>query len=157
ETLQPGVVAGDQFICVADSGRLISHDLKKGTRRHLGVGGARDLLGSIDVAEGRACVASRENVYVIELASGKILHTLRHADGPVSVGFAESQHVYAASPRAVEVFDLKTGKLQHSIELSKAESKPSDPKAGNAKAVTPGDQTEKPASSSEKRPKRGAD
>ncbi len=117
-TLRPGVVAGDQFVCVTTDGHLAVRDLKQDKHRDL-TGLKPKFLSAIDLCDNRACVASEEHVYVVDLATGKILHTLPHAKGPVNVGFADKQHVFAASPEAVEIFDLAAGKLQHRVELRK--------------------------------------
>jgi hypothetical protein len=123
-------VVGDEFVCVTTAGHLVLRDLKKEAHREFTELKPR-FLSSVDVADNRACVATQEEVYVVDLASGKILHELPHAKGPVSVGFVDKEHVFAASHQMVEVFDLATGKAQHRVELRKPE-----PPAGNGDKAT---------------------
>jgi hypothetical protein len=126
--LQPGVVVGDQFVCVTTAGHLVTRDLKKGAHRDFTELKPR-FLSSVDVADNRACVATPEQFYVIDLSSGKVLHELPHTKGPVSVGFVDKEHIFAAGHQVVEVFDLATGKVQHRIELRKPEPRAADGEA----------------------------
>jgi hypothetical protein len=139
--LQPGVVAGDQFVCVTTAGHLVVRDLKKNAHRDFTELKLR-FLSAIDVRDNRACVATAENVHVIDLATGQMLHTLPHSKGPVNVGFAGKDQVFAASPEAVEIFDLTAGKLRHRVELRKPRPQP----AGKADAKGPSNTATKPAS-----------
>jgi hypothetical protein len=122
-SLQPGVVAGNQFVCVTTAGHLAIRDLKTEAHRDFTELKPR-LLSTLDVSENRACVASDEHVHVIDLKTGKALHMLPRAKGPVSVGFVGKERVFAASLESVEVFNLAAGKLEHRIELRKASSQP---------------------------------
>lgn len=149
-TLQPGVVAGDQFVCVMSDGHLAVRDLKTGKHRDLTGAG---LLSAIDVRDNRVCVASDEHVYVVDLATGKALHTLPHAKGPVKVGFADKEHVFAASQEAVEIFDLAAGKLKQRVELRKPRPADQGTVKNSAKTAGPGAKTTDPASA--KRSARG--
>jgi hypothetical protein len=124
-TLQPGIVVGDQFVCVTTAGHLVSHDLKKGARRDYTELSPR-FLPSIEVADNKACVASKDHVHVIDLESGKMVHSLRHSNGAAVVGFADKDRVFTANHRAVEVFDLASGKRLQRVELCKEETPQKD-------------------------------
>jgi hypothetical protein len=134
-SLQPGVVAGDQFVCVTTAGHLVVRDLKKETHRDFTELKPR-FLSSVDVSAGRACVATAENVHVVDLATGKLLHTLPHAKGPVNVGFVDKTRVFAAGREAVEIFDLAAGKLEHRVELRKPEPRAPEKDAAKSEAKT---------------------
>ena len=103
--LVSGVVVGDLLHGITAEGKLATIDLKKGRLKEIALP-ARKLGRFIDVANGKACVASADRLHVIDLGTGKELGEVP-LTGPVfGVGFAGGKRVFIRTGSAIVFVDL---------------------------------------------------
>ena len=127
---QGGVTHGNRFIGLRRDGHLVKQDLLWGTSRDYGNLGAK-LQPAIDYLGDKVCVASKEQVYVVDLASSKAIYTAKHSGGLVDVAFLDAEHIYTVNHRMVEVFDVSADKPPRTITLRpKAKDAPTDRQGG---------------------------
>jgi hypothetical protein len=113
-TVTAGVVRGEHFCAVTAGGNLIDVDLPRCSVRDLGTPGGK-LVGCLDVAGGKAVVASADHVYLVDLPGGKTVRSLDFAGGVCGVGLLGEDRVFVQTGCSVEVLDLAAGKVLHSI------------------------------------------
>jgi hypothetical protein len=112
-----GVVRDDHFFAVAD-GRILDVDLKQKKAKTCDGPDAK-LLPFIDVADGKACVASQGKLFVVDLASGKTLHSAEFSGAVRGLGFLDADRVFAIDGFTVKVVDVTAGKTVQTIEIAK--------------------------------------
>lgn len=116
------VISGDLLVALLPGGKLTTVDLKTREVKDLGNFDMK-LAGLLDVADGKACVASKNRVYVIDLAAGKIVRAAVCEHDVHALGFIGPQRVYVQNGPLVNVLDLTSGKTIHAMELGKSSPK----------------------------------
>jgi hypothetical protein len=109
-----GVVRGEHFCAVTSNGSLIDVDLQRRQVRDLGNPGA-NLLPCLDVAAGKALVASSDHIYLVDLRTGKPDRSLDFSATVSGLGFLGEDRVFVQTGCSVEVVDLAAGKVLHTI------------------------------------------
>jgi hypothetical protein len=109
-----GVVRGDHFCAVASNGGLIDVDLHQRQVKELGSPGAK-LVPCLDVAAGKALVASDDHIYLLEMPGGKTLRSLEFHGGVCGLGFLGDERIFVVTGCSVEVLEPGSGKVLHSI------------------------------------------
>ncbi len=130
-----GVLNGDRFYTIAD-GQLVGVDLKQGQatifkecyRLY------PKLAPFVDVADGKACVASQGELHIIDLKSGQILHSADCKGEVHGLGFAGDARVFVLGRTDVAIMDVAAGETVKSIPILKDEqpNRPARPGALSA-------------------------
>lgn len=119
ENLKPGsgLVAGDHFYGLTETGKLLKVGLGTGKVTDLGTP-AEKLSGHIDVLGDRGLVAGPGKAYLIDLKSGKSLRAMPiRAEGLVGLGLIDTRRAFTHTRAEVVVLDLESGKALHTIAL----------------------------------------
>ena len=113
-----GVVNDDHFYAVAD-GALVDVDLQKRTRTILSECYANypKLKPFVDVADGKACVASDGRLHVINLKGGMIEHSAEYKGEVHGLGFASENRVFVLGRLDVVVVDVAGGETVQTIPI----------------------------------------
>ena len=113
-----GVISGDHFYTVAD-GQLVGADLKKGDATVFSECYRRypKLRPFVDVADGKACVASEGEIHVIDLAGGQILHSAKYKGEVHGLGFAGDDRVFVIGDKNVVVLNVASGETVSATPL----------------------------------------
>jgi hypothetical protein len=116
-------VAGDHVYAVTPKGKLIDVDLKAKRVRDLGAP-ADKLSPFVDVAGGKALVASPGKVHLVDLASGKVLRWAPfRGDAIHGLGLLGPDRAFVHTGTAVVVLDLSWPQTVHTVELAPAGTK----------------------------------
>jgi hypothetical protein len=116
-TVQRGVVHGDKLYAVTIQGNLIAVDLTQQTVRDYGNFGL-PLTGQVSVCSpcyrpDMACVATKDKLHLIDLASGKLVRSLSCGDAVCRFGAQADGHLYVLTSNAkarLGALDIETGK-----------------------------------------------
>jgi hypothetical protein len=107
--VRSGVVHHDHFYAVTQDGHLIAVDLKKQAVKDYGTLDTK-LAPFVDVADGKACVASPGKIYLVDLGNGKVARTLDAPKDLQGASFIGAERICLSTHAAVLILDLKTGK-----------------------------------------------
>jgi hypothetical protein len=113
------VIRGNLVHAISTDGRLFTVDLLKGNVRDNDHSYPR-LAPMIDVAGDLACVSSGTGVHVIDLKSGKMLHTRKSAALVEHAGFISDQRVWIIAGAKLTIVDMAGDSVLHTIDLGKA-------------------------------------
>jgi hypothetical protein len=115
-----GVVCDDAFYTVGD-GKLTAVDLNKRNAGELSECYARypKLQPFLDVADGKACVASADQILVADLGDGKILHSVKYTGEVHGLGFVGGDRIFVLGRTDVVVIDAASGETVSCIPLVK--------------------------------------
>ena len=88
----------------------------------------------MDIADGKACVASDGHLHIVDLKSGMILHSTEYKGEVHGLGFAGDNRVFVVGRTDVTVMDVATGETVENIPILKDEqpNRPARPGALSA-------------------------
>ncbi len=115
-----GVLSGDHFYTVAD-GQLVYTDLKQRTATTMSECYRLypKLAPFVDVADGKACVASDGGLHIVDLKSGQILHSADYKGEVHGLGFAGDNRVFILDHADVVILDVAGGETVQTIPILK--------------------------------------
>jgi hypothetical protein len=116
------VISDNMLVALTTNGHLMTVDLKKGEVKDLGTFDMKP-AAFLDVAAGKACVASKNRVHIVDLAAGKICCTEAFERDVQALGFLSAERVYVQNGPRVNVVDITSGKMIHTVDLGKADAK----------------------------------
>ncbi len=122
--VERGTVAGNDFVAVTQKGKIIKVDLRRGRVTDLGAPGEK-LSSFIDVADGKALVASPGKAYVIDLKTGKTVHWASFRGETVhGLGLIGKGRAFVHTGTTVAMLDFVWGASQGTIDLGAAPKQP---------------------------------
>jgi hypothetical protein len=95
-----GVVRGDHFFAVTTNGRFIDVDLKERQVKDLGTFDLK-LEPFVDVRDKQACVATKDDVYIVDLGTRKAKATTLRPTGVRGLGFLSDKQIFVQTDKAV--------------------------------------------------------
>jgi hypothetical protein len=114
--LESGVLAGNLLHGVTADGKLATIDLKKGRVTEIALKD-RKLARFIDVADGKACVASEDRLHVIDLKNGRELKSVPLVGKKVfGLGFAGPRQAFVHTGKEIVLVNLDWG-TERKIDL----------------------------------------
>jgi hypothetical protein len=121
-----GVVAGDHFYAVIGAA-LIDVDLKKQEAKTL-FEDASDtyvprLAPYVEVAGGKALVAGRKQLQVVDVATGKVARAADFRGDVRGLGFAGDDRAFVMTPKDVVLVDLARGEAVQTVSLLKDDTR----------------------------------
>jgi hypothetical protein len=113
------VIRGSLLHAISSNGQLLTVNLMKNTVQEVGRFSSR-LSPILDVAGDQACVVGAKSIYLVDLKSGKILHTRDSADEVQDAGFIREQRVWFVAGAKLSIVDMAGDKVLNKIDLGKA-------------------------------------
>lgn len=110
------VVRGHNFYAVTAGGRLIAVDLRLHEVKDVAAVAGKD-KACLDVADGKACIASSGRIDLIDLNGGKLLRSVEWPGEVLGVGFVTGERVFVRGPNSVAVVDLESGRTLHALDI----------------------------------------
>jgi hypothetical protein len=103
-TVQHAVVHGNKLYAVTIQGNLIAVDLRKETVRDLGSFGLK-LTGQLAMCDQAVCVASTDQLHLIDPAEGKLVRSLKCGQTIQTFGVLDSRRLYVQGNKTFVILD----------------------------------------------------
>jgi hypothetical protein len=113
-SIYQGVVQGNDLYAVTTQGKLIAVDLAGQSVRDLGSFNLK-LTGLLAVTDKAVCVASKDQLHLIDRASGRLIRSLDCGQDVHSFGFLDARRLYVQGDKSFAVLDLPGGKTACAI------------------------------------------
>lgn len=143
DQIAAGCVQKDSFYAVTHQGKFVVVNLKKfDAVKEIKIGAA--LAPYLDIVDGKACVASSEKVYLVDLTSGEIVQSMNHGQPRIfGLGIVKKSQVFVQhlgedelTSSVITVFDMsKEKKLRTFSVAGKREITGDEAKNGSLRIV----------------------
>jgi hypothetical protein len=112
------VVHDNQLVAVTSTGHLVSVTMFSSKAKDLGTFDMK-LAPCVDFAGGKACVASQNRLYQVDIATGKIVRAVICDQTIQSLGCISSNRAFVQNGGKVAIVDLAAGKTVQTMDLGK--------------------------------------
>jgi hypothetical protein len=117
-TIDRAALHDNQLVAVTSTGHLVSFSLFSSKVKDLGTFDMK-LAPCVDFAGGKACVASQNRLYQVDLATGKIVRAVICGQTIQSLGVLSPERAFVQNGGNVEIVDLAAGKTVQTVDLGK--------------------------------------
>jgi hypothetical protein len=112
------VVRDGRLVAISSTGHLVSVELLARRVKDLGTFDMK-LSPCVDFAGNKACVASQNRLYQVDLTTGKIVRAVICDQVIQGLGLISSERVYVQNGATIAIVDLAAGKTVQTVDLGK--------------------------------------
>jgi hypothetical protein len=132
------VLRDNQLVAISSTGHLVSLTLFSSKAKDLGTFDMK-LAPCVDFVGGKACVASQNRLYQVDIATGKIVRAVICDQTIQNLGCINSDRAFVQNGGKVTIVDLAAGKTVQTVDLGKeVRCTTFDPSAKRLYALTAG-------------------